>query len=64
MVLGKLSVPGHPTLGKILGQGPRCGWGGFDMLTPVCLFSPPISSEILSQRAIKPQTTNQPYSTK
>ena len=31
MVLGKLSVPGRPTLGKILGQGPTAlavGAGG------------------------------------
>ena len=42
MVLCKLPVPGHPTLEKILGQGPRCGLDGFDMFTPICLFSPPI----------------------
>ena len=39
MVLGKLPVPWRPTLGKILGQG-RCGWGSFDIFTPICLFSP------------------------
>ena len=34
MVLGKLPVPGRPTIWMIVGQGPicacsRCGWGLF-----------------------------------
>ena len=56
-----------------VGQGPiapavGAGGGGLDIFTLSYLFSSfslslgdgPISTEILSQRAIKPQTTNQP----
>ena len=73
MVLGKLPVPGRPTHGKILGQGPTALAVGAGrvvltfLLPSVVLssFSPilgdgPIWSEILSQRAIKPKTTNRP----
>ena len=53
MVLGKLPVPGRPTILITAGQGPIAlavgagGGGGADI-------------EILSQRAVKPKTTNQP----
>ena len=73
MVLGKLPVPGHPTILIIVGQGPialtvgAC-WGGLDIFTLIYPFSSfslslgdgPIQTEILSQRAVKPKTTNQP----
>ena len=44
MVLGKLPVPGRPTIWMIVGQGPivgccRCGWGLFDIFTFLSLFS-------------------------
>ena len=44
MVLGKLSVPGHPTIWMIVGQGPialavGAGGGCLDFLTRLCLFS-------------------------
>ena len=75
MVLGKLPVPVRPTLGKILGQGPTAlavGAGGvvLTFLLPSVfshLFLPHFgrwsdieSNTVLSQRAIKPKTTNQP----
>ena len=46
MVLGKLSVPGRPTIWMTVGQGPivlAVGAGGFfflDIFTLVCPFSP------------------------
>ena len=71
MVLGKLPVPGRPTVWVIVGQGPialAVGAGGFfldifSLLYPFFSFSlslgdDPILTEILSQRADKPQTTN------
>ena len=73
MVLGKLSVPGRPTIWSIVGQGPialAVGAGGdcLDIFTLVYPFSPLSPSlwktaqrEILSQRAVKPKTTNQLY---
>ena len=46
MVLGKLAVPGRPTLWVIVGQGPTAlavgaGWFFFlDIFTLLCPFSP------------------------
>ena len=73
MVLGKLPVPGHPTISITIGQGPivlAVGAGGgcldnFTLIYPFSSFSlslgdGPIYTEILSQRAVKPKTTNQP----
>ena len=73
MVLGKLLVPGRPTIWMIVGQGPcacnRCGWGLFGhFYSPLSFLSTfslslgdgSIWTEILSQRAVKPKTTNQP----
>ena len=72
MVLGKLPVPGRPTILITVGQGPialavGAGGGGLDIFTliyPLSSFSlslgdGPIWTEILSQRAVKPKTTNQ-----
>ena len=75
MVLGKLSVPGRPTIWITVGQGPTAlavgvGWGCSDSLTLIYSFSP-LSPSLwetaryrlkLSQRAVKPKTTNQPSS--
>ena len=73
MVLGKLPVPGRPTISITVGQGPvalavGAGGGGLDIFTLIYPFSSfshslgdgPIETEILSQRAVKPKTTNQP----
>ena len=74
MVLGKLPVPGRPTIWITVGQGPTAlvvgaGGGCLDVFTLIYpfLFSFSLSlgdgsilTEILSQRAVKPQTTNQP----
>ena len=70
MVLGKLPVPGRPTILITVGQGPvalavGAGGGGLDIFTLICPFSSfslslgdgPIWTEILSQRAVKPKTT-------
>ena len=72
MVLGKLPVPGRPTILITVGQGPialvvGAGRGGLDIFTLIYPFSSfslslgdgLIQTEILSQRAVKPQTTNQ-----
>ena len=45
MVLGKLPVPGRPTIWMIVGQGPialaiGAGWGGLDIFTLLYPFSP------------------------
>ena len=45
MVLGKLPVPGRPTLWMIVGQGPialaiGAGVGCLNIFTLLCLFSP------------------------
>ena len=45
MVLGKLPVPGRPTISMIVGQGPialavGAGGGCLDIFTLRCLFSP------------------------
>ena len=76
MVLGKLPVPGRPTILITVGQGPIAlavgeGGGGLDIFTLIYHFfsfslslgDGPIWTKILSQRAVKPQTTNQPYYT-
>ena len=73
MVLGKLPVPGRPTILITVGQGPIAlticaGGGGLDIFTLIYPFfsftlslgDGPIWTEILSQRAVKPKTTNQP----
>ena len=73
MVLGKLPVPGRPTILITVGQGPialavGAGGSGLDIFTLIYPFSSfslslrdgPIKTEILSQRAVKPKTTNQP----
>ena len=73
MVLGKFLVPGRPTILMTVGQGPivlavGAGGGGVDISTLIYPFSSfsgslgggPIKTEILSQRAVKPKTTNQP----
>ena len=73
MVLGKLPVPGRPTILITVGQGPialvvGAGGGGLDIFTLIYPFSSfslslgdgPIKTEILSQRAVKPKTINQP----
>ena len=70
MVLGKLPVPGHPTIWITVGQGPTAlavGAGGsclefFTLIYP--FFLPlfgrrPDMDSILSQKAVKPKT-NQP----
>ena len=73
MVLGKLPVPGRPTIWITVGQGPTVlavGAGGIVwtfLLSSILSFlslslslgDGPIQTEILSQRAVKPQT-NQP----
>ena len=69
MVLGKLPVPGLPTILITVGQGPialavGAGGGGLDIFTLIYPFSlslgdGSIKTEILSQRAVKPKTTNQ-----
>ena len=73
MVLGKLPVPGRPTHLEISRTRANCacsscGWGLFEHLflssvissffLPFSLGDGPIKTEILSQRAIKPKTTN------
>ena len=71
MVLGKLPVPGRPTIWITVGQGPTAlavgaGGGCLDILLSSILSSlslsleaGPIETETLSQRAVKPNTTNQ-----
>ena len=76
MVLGKLPMPGRPTILITVGQGPialavGAGGGGLDIFTLIYPFSSfslssgdgSILTEILSQRAVKPKTTNQPTNT-
>ena len=71
MVLGNFPVPGRPTILITLGQGPycacsRCGWGWFGHFYfhlscssfSLSFGDGPIKTEILSQRAVKPKTTN------
>ena len=68
MVLGKLPMPGRPTIWITVGQGPTAlavgaGRGCLDIFTllyPFFPLSPCLwETEILSQRAVKPKT-NQP----
>ena len=72
-MLGKLPVPGRPTnldysRARACCACSRCGWGlfghFFSHLSFLFSFSlslgdGPIQIEILSQRAVKPKTTNQ-----
>ena len=74
MVLGKLPVPGRPTIRIIVGQGPTAtavgaGAGCLDIFTLFYHFSPlsPSFWETARYRlkyclkwAVKPKTTNQP----
>ena len=64
MVLGKLPVPRRPTSLMVVGQGPialavDAGGGCLDIFFSLSLGDGPILTEILSQRAVKPKTTNQ-----
>ena len=74
-MLGKLPVPGRPTTmdysrARAYCTCSRCGWGLFGhffshlsllfFFLPPSLGDGPIYTEILSQRAVKPKTTNQP----
>ena len=73
MVLGKLPVPRRPTIWIRAGQGPialAVGAGGglfghfysplsFPSSLSLSLGDGPIETEILSERAVKPKTTNQ-----
>ena len=73
-MLGKLPVPGRPTIWIRVGQGPTAhvvgaGGGCLDIFTLIYPVLSPFSlsvgdgsiyTEILSQRAVKPKTTNQP----
>ena len=72
-VLGKLSVPGRPTSldnsrARAYCACSRCARGLFGHFSLIYLFSSlslslgdgPIETEILSQRAVKPKTTNHP----
>ena len=72
-MLGKLSVPGRPTSldnsrARAYCTCSRCGWRlfghffshlSFLFSFPLPLGDGPIETEILSQRAVKPQPTNQ-----
>ena len=71
MVLGKLPVPGGPTNldksgARVYCAYSRCRWGLFgvgggclDIFYHFSLLSPgSVWTEILSQRAVKPKTTN------
>ena len=71
MVLGKLPVPGRPRIWMIVGQGLTAlavgaGGGCLDIFSPVYHFSFPTLSlwetarYRLSERAVKPKSTNQP----
>ena len=72
MALGNLPVPGRPTICMVVGQGPTAlavgaGGGCLDIFTLNYPFSPLSPSlwetaryRLLSQRAVKPKTTNQP----
>ena len=76
MVLGKLPVPGRPTIWFTVGQGPTVlavGAGGgcldiFTLIYPFSLLSPSLWETAryrlkkLSQRAAKPKTTKKSIS--
>ena len=62
MVLGKLPVPGRPTIWITVGQGPAAvavgaGGGCLDIFTLIYRFFP-LSP---SKRAVKPKTNQQPF---
>ena len=67
MVLGKLQVPGSPTIWITVGHGPTAlavGGGCLDIFTLIYPFSP-LSPSLWektrpSQRTVKLKTTNQP----
>ena len=72
-MLGKLPVPGRPKILITVGQGPTAlavGAGGvvwtfllssiLSLSFSLSLGDGPIKTEILSQRAVKPNTINQP----
>ena len=65
MVLGKLPVPGCPTVLITVGQGPialavGAGGGGLDIFTLIYPFSSfSLSLGDGSHRAVKPKPTNQ-----
>ena len=67
--ISMILVPGRPTIWIIVGQGPTAlavgaGGGCLDIFSVVYHFSfltPSLwETEILSQRAVKPKSTNQP----
>ena len=69
MVLGKLPVPGRPTNlddsgARAYCAGSRCGWGlfgHFSLVYHLSFLSTSLwETEILSQKVVKPKTTNQP----
>ena len=71
MVLVKLPVPGRPTIWITVGQGPSAlaeGAGGGHFYSHLSFLSSfslslgdgPIYTEILSKRAVRHKTTNQP----
>ena len=76
MVLGKLPVPGRPTIWMIVGQGPialavGAVGGCLDIFTPLYLFSsfsPSLRDtaryrlKYCLKEPLKPETTNQPSS--
>ena len=72
MVLGKIPVPVRPTIWMIEGQGPvalavGASGGCLGIFILLYLFSPlssslgngPMKTDILSQKAVLPETTNQ-----
>ena len=77
-MLGKLPVLGRPTnldhsRARAYCACSRCGWGLFGIFlshlsflssVSLSLGDGPIETEILSQRAVKPKTTNQPTNLK
>ena len=68
MVLGNLPVPGRPTILITVGQGPialavGAAGDGLDIFTLIYAFSLSLGDGPMSQRAVKPKTTNQPTPT-
>ena len=75
-MLGKLPVPGRPTIWMLVGQGPialagGAGGGCLDIFSPVCHFSPLSTSLWETARyrlkyclkgPLSPKATNQPKS--
>ena len=64
MVLGKLPVPGRPTIWMIAGQGhialaEGAGGGRLDIFILLYPFSP-LSPSLSGRRPDEPRTTNQP----